>query len=72
MRRRPVDVATGPPLRPHPKSVRLPEGSDLLAWFADYAAANGTSLNDSLVQAWEEFRAARQAAQQLERERPAS
>ena len=38
-----------------PKAVRMPDG--LLAWYKDFAEAEGTSVNAALVAALQDFRA---------------
>jgi len=40
------------------KSIRFPEGSDLLPWFEQHAQQAGVSVNATLLRALEAYRAA--------------
>lgn len=40
------------------KSIRFPEGSDLLPWFEQHAKDTGVSVNATILRALEAYRAA--------------
>jgi hypothetical protein len=44
-------------MRTHPKTIRFPAGSDLLAWFIRHARDTGISTNGALILALEKYRA---------------
>jgi hypothetical protein len=44
-------------MRTHPKTIRFPAGSDLLAWFIRHAKDTGISTNGALILALEKYRA---------------
>lgn len=61
------------PARANPKAVRLPQGSDLLAYYERHASDTGVSVNAALVLALEFYQAAHGGGQDhpTDRERAA-
>ena len=65
-------MTTGDSTRPVPaeggratgKSIRFPEGSDLLPWLEQHAQDTGVSVNATLLRALEAYRAAVEGGQQ--------
>jgi hypothetical protein len=59
--------------RANPKAVRLPQGSDLLAYYERHASDTGVSVNAALVLALEFYQAAHGGGQDhpTDRERAA-